>query len=66
MPAETPENVGYMIAAYVVAPVILVGYLGSLWGRVKRTVGQAGGQAVGRSGGEAVGRSDGRAVGGDR
>jgi hypothetical protein len=50
MPAETPENVGYMIAAYVVAPVILVGYLGSLWGRVKRT----------------VRRSDGRTVGGDR
>jgi hypothetical protein len=58
MPAETPENVGYMIAAYVVAPVILVGYLGSLWGRVKR--------AVGRSGGQAGGRSDGRTVGGDR
>jgi hypothetical protein len=54
MPAETPQNVGYMIAAYVVAPVILVGYLGSLWGRVKR----AGGQAVRRSGG--------RTVGGDR
>jgi hypothetical protein len=66
MPAETPENVGYMIAAYVVAPVILVGYLGSLWGRVKRAVGRSGGQAVGRSGGQAVGRSDGRTVGGDR
>jgi hypothetical protein len=38
MLAETPENVGYMIAAYVVAPVILVGYLASLWGRVKRTL----------------------------
>jgi hypothetical protein len=58
MPAETPENVGYMIAAYVVTPVILVGYLGSLWGRVKR--------AVGRAGGQAVGRSDGRTVGGGR
>ena len=52
MPAETPENAGYMIAAYVVAPVILVGYLGSLWGRVKRAVGRSGGQAVGRSGGQ--------------
>ena len=39
MPAETPENAGYMIAAYVVAPVILVGYLGSLWRRVKRAGG---------------------------
>ena len=36
MPAETPENVGYMIAAYVVAPVILVGYLVMLWRRVRR------------------------------
>ena len=58
MPAETPENAGYMIAAYVVAPVILVGYLAWLWGRVKR--------AVGRSGGQAVGQADGRTVGGDR
>jgi hypothetical protein len=66
MPAETPANVGYMIAAYVVAPVILLGYLGSLWGRVKRAVRRSGGQAVGRSGGQAVGRSDGRTVGGDR
>lgn len=47
MPAETPENAGYMIAAYVVAPVILVGYLAWLWGRVKRAVGRA----VGRAGG---------------
>ncbi len=47
-----------MIAAYVVAPVILVGYLVALWGRVKR--------AVRRSGGQAVGRSGGRTVGGDR
>jgi len=37
MPAETPQNAGYMIAAYVVAPVILVGYLGMLWRRVKKT-----------------------------
>jgi hypothetical protein len=60
MPAETPENVGYMIAAYIVAPVILVGYLGSLWGRVKRAVGRAGGQAGRRAGGQAVGRLGGQ------
>jgi hypothetical protein len=36
MSAETPQNAGYMVAAYVVAPVILAGYLASLWGRVKR------------------------------
>jgi hypothetical protein len=58
MLAEAPENAGYMIAAYVVAPVILVGYLVVLWGRVKR--------AGRRAGGQAVGRSDGRTVGGDR
>jgi hypothetical protein len=38
MPAETPQNAGYMIAAYVVAPVILVGYLASLWRRVRRSL----------------------------
>ena len=38
MPAETPENAQYMIAAYVVTSVILVGYLGSLWARVRRTL----------------------------
>ena len=46
MLAEAPENAGYMIAAYVVAPVILVGYLVALWGRVKRAVRRSGGQAV--------------------
>ena len=51
MLAETPENAGYMIAAYVVAPVILGGYLVSLWGRVKRAGRRAGGQTVGRSDG---------------
>jgi hypothetical protein len=51
MPAETPENAGYMIAAYVVAPVILVGYLAALWGRVRRAVRRSGGQADGRTGG---------------
>jgi hypothetical protein len=54
MLGETPENTGYMIAAYVVAPVILGGYLVALWGRVRRAVGRT------------VGRSDGRTVGGER
>ena len=39
MPPEPPQNAGYMIAAYVVAPVILVGYLASLWRRVRRVLG---------------------------
>jgi hypothetical protein len=34
MLAEIPQNGGYMIAAYVVTPVILVGYLVSLWRRL--------------------------------
>ena len=36
MVAEVPQNGGYLIAAYVVTPVILVGYLVSLWGRVRK------------------------------
>jgi hypothetical protein len=36
MSPEAPQNAGYMIAAYTVAPVILVGYLASLWRRVGR------------------------------
>jgi hypothetical protein len=36
MPPETPHNAGYLLAAYVVAPVILVGYLAGLWRRVRR------------------------------
>ncbi|MGH7511344.1 MAG: hypothetical protein ACREOQ_00335 [Gemmatimonadales bacterium] len=34
MPADMPQNGGYLVAAYVVAPVILVGYLVMLWRRV--------------------------------
>ena len=35
MAAEVPQNGGYMIAAYLVTPVILVGYLVSLWRRLR-------------------------------
>jgi hypothetical protein len=42
MSPETPQNAGYMIAAYVVAPVILVGYLVSLWRRVRGVMGGEG------------------------
>jgi len=35
-----PDNAGYMVAAYVVTAVILVGYSLSLWGRVRRAVGR--------------------------
>lgn len=33
MGSEVPQNGGYLIAAYVIAPVILVGYLALLWKR---------------------------------
>jgi hypothetical protein len=33
---ETPDNGGYMVAAYVVASVIYLGYLLVLWGRTRR------------------------------
>lgn len=40
MAPEIPQNGGYLIAAYVVAPVILAGYVLMLWrrlsGRVRR------------------------------
>jgi hypothetical protein len=36
MPAEMPQNGGYLVAAYIVAPVILVSYLVGLWRRVRR------------------------------
>jgi hypothetical protein len=60
MPAETPHNVGYLVAAYVVAPVILAGYLAALWRRVRRADGRPDGQAGGRSEGQAGGRSGGQ------
>jgi hypothetical protein len=40
LPAETPQNAEYMVAAYVVAPVILGGYLALLWRRVRRVMGR--------------------------
>jgi hypothetical protein len=33
-----PDNGGYMVAAYVVTAVILVGYAAGLWIRARRAV----------------------------
>ena len=33
-----PDNTSYMVAAYVVAAVIYLGYTGTLWLRAKRAV----------------------------
>jgi hypothetical protein len=37
---EPPANGGYMVAAYVVAAVILLGYFGSLVRRARRVRGE--------------------------
>jgi hypothetical protein len=38
MPETIPQNGGYMIAAYIVAAVILVGYAISLYLRARRSL----------------------------
>jgi hypothetical protein len=38
MPAEPPSNGEYLVAAYIVTTVILVGYFSSLWRRAKKVV----------------------------
>ena len=38
MPFETPQNGGYLVAAYTVAAVIYVVYVASLWVRASRAL----------------------------
>jgi hypothetical protein len=38
MPDTVPQNGGYMVAAYIVAAVILVGYSLSLYLRARRSL----------------------------
>jgi hypothetical protein len=38
MPIEPPQNGGYLVAAYAVTVVILVGYALSLWRRARRVL----------------------------
>jgi len=35
---ETPQNGEYLVAAYVIAAVILLGYWVALWRRARKTV----------------------------
>jgi type VI protein secretion system component VasF len=42
MPFETPQNGGFLLAAYVVAAVIYLGYTLSLWVRTRRALREAG------------------------
>ena len=36
MPVEPPSNGGYMVAAYLVTAVILLGYWVRLWARARK------------------------------
>ena len=49
MPFSTPDNGGYLLAAYLVAAAIYLGYAISLWSRAANAVREAGK----RGGGEA-------------
>ena len=40
MDADPAANAGYMIAAYVVTAVILMGYALALWRRFRKGIGQ--------------------------
>ena len=51
MPFETPQNGGFLVAAYAVAAVIYLAYAVSLFlrtGRAMREAGQRGGEAAGQ------------------
>ncbi len=41
MPFETPQNGGFLLAAYVVAAVIYLGYATTLWARAARALREA-------------------------
>jgi hypothetical protein len=41
MPPETPQNGEYLVAAYVITVVILLGYWVRLWSKVKGVRGKA-------------------------
>lgn len=42
MPFETPQNGGFLVAAYVVTAVIYVVYAVTLWSRASRAMREAG------------------------
>ncbi|MEZ4411647.1 MAG: hypothetical protein R2910_01510 [Gemmatimonadales bacterium] len=50
MPFETPQNGGFLTAAYVVAAVIYVAYATSLFLRARRAMRQAGQRGSGVGG----------------
>lgn len=50
MPFETPQNGGFLAAAYVVAAGIYLTYAASLWIRARRALRQAGQGGSGTAG----------------
>jgi hypothetical protein len=40
MPPETPQNGEYLLAAYAITVVILLGYWALLWSKLKSTSGK--------------------------
>ncbi len=50
MPFETPQNGGFLVAAYVVAAVIYLAYAVSLWRRAGRAMREAGQRGSGAGG----------------
>ena len=51
MPFETPQNGGFLLAAYIVAAVIYLGYAVTLWSRAAKAL-----RAAGPRDSEAAGR----------
>lgn len=50
MPFETPQNGGFLVAAYVVAAVIYLAYAVTLWSRASRAMREAGRGGSGAAG----------------
>ena len=50
MPFETPQNGGFLVAAYVVAAVIYVAYAVTLWRRASGAMREAGQRGRGAGG----------------
>jgi len=50
MPFETPQNGGFLTAAYTVAAVIYLAYAVSLWVRASRAMREAGQRGSGAAG----------------
>jgi hypothetical protein len=50
MPFDTPQNQGFLVAAYTVAALIYLGYAVSLWRRSRKALREAGRRVSGSAG----------------